>query len=111
MQLGDGLELSDELRARRGPRHNVGLTSKDFIVVLCVKVPTPGHIHIEEANALVGYIRWILRSRDRFRTKVVVLIDSKVVIGAATKGRSSSLLLNGVLRRTASLCFAGGLII
>ena len=40
-----------------------------------------------------------------------MLIDSKVVIGAVTKGRSSSLPLNGVLRRIASLCFAGGLIL
>ena len=111
VQLGDGPDLSDELLARLGPRYNVGLTLKDFTAVLCVKVDSLGHMNLEEANALVGYIRWILRSRDRFRRKVVVLIDSKVVIGAVTKGRSSSLPLNGVLRRIASLCFAGGLIL
>ena len=66
VQLGDGPELSDELLARLGLRHNVGLTLKDFKVVICVKVPSPGYMNLEEANALVGYTRWILRSRERF---------------------------------------------
>ena len=111
VQLGDGPELSEALLARLGPRHDVGLTLKDFTVVLCVKVDTPGHINLEEANALVGYLRWILRSRNRFRRRVVVLVDSKVVIGAVTKGRSSSVPLNAILRRIASICFAGGLVL
>ena len=110
MQLGDGPELSDALLARLGPRHDLRLTLRDFSVVLCVKVDSPGHINLEEANALVGYVRWILRSRARFRHKVVVLIDSKVVIGAVAKGRSSSVPLNRILRRLTALCFAGGLV-
>ena len=57
VQPGDGPDLSDELLARLGPLYNVGLTLKDFTVVLCVKVDSPGHINLEEANALVGYIR------------------------------------------------------
>ena len=47
VQFGDGPELSDELLAWFGPRHNVGLTLKDFTVVLCVKVHSPGHINLE----------------------------------------------------------------
>ena len=111
VQLGDGPELSDALLARLGPRHDLRLTLRDFSVVLCVKVDSPGHINLEEANALVGYVRWILRSRARFRHKVVVLIDSKVVIGAVAKGRSSSVPLNRILRRLSALCFAGGLVL
>ena len=111
VQLGDGPELSEALLSRLGPRHDLQLTLKDFSVVLCVKVDTPGHINLEEANALVGYVRWILRSRQRFRHKVVVLIDSKVVIGAVAKGRSSSVPLNRILRRLTALCFAGGLVL
>ena len=79
--------------------------------MLCIRVVSPGHINLEEGNALVSYTRWILRSRSRFRHRVVILIDSKVVIGAVTKGRSSSVPLNSIVRRLACLCFAGGLIL
>ena len=44
--------------------------------MLCIRVVSPGHINLEEGNALVSYIRWILRSRSRFRHRVVILIDS-----------------------------------
>ena len=39
----------------------------------------------------------------------MVLLDSRVVIGAATKGRSSSRGLNRVIRQLAAFCFVGGL--
>ena len=47
----------------------------------------------------------------RFCHRIVVLLDSKVVIGAVCKGRSSSIPLNRILRQLASLCFAGGLVL
>ena len=109
--LDDGPELNEALAARLGPRHDLQLKLKDFSVVLCIRVVSPGHINLEEGNALVSYIRWILRSRSRFRHRIVILIDSKVVIGAVTKGRSSSVPLNAIVRRLACLCFAGGLIL
>lgn len=108
VRLDDGPELSDELAARIGPRHDLKLGLQDFAVVLCVKFDSPGHIHLDEGSALVSCVRWILRSRKRFRRRVVVLIDSKVVIGAVSKGRSSSVPLNAIVHRLASLCFAGG---
>ena len=60
---------------------------------------------------MLCYVRWLLRSRARFGHRVVVLIDSRVVIGAVAKGRSSSTPLNALLRRLAALCFAGGLVL
>jgi hypothetical protein len=107
--LDSGPALSDALVARLGPRHILDLALRDFQVVLSVRVTNGQHINVEEGHALIRYVKWILRSRHRFGHRVVILIDSKVVIGAVTKGRSSSMALNAVVRRIAALCFAGGL--
>ena len=60
---------------------------------------------------MIRYLRWILRAGHRFKHRVVLLIDSKVVLGAITKGRSSSRPLNALIRKAAALCFAGGLVL
>jgi hypothetical protein len=111
VRLEDGPVLSEALDQRLGPRHDLGLSLKDFNVVLSVRIETPDHINLEEARALLQYVKWILRSRKRFCHRIVVLLDSKVVIGAVCKGRSSSIPLNRILRQLASLCFAGGLVL
>ena len=82
--MGDGPELSQELLARLGPRHDLQLRLRDFDVVFTVRVESPNHINIEEGIALIRYLKWVLRSTGRFRHRVVLLIDSKVVLGADT---------------------------
>jgi hypothetical protein len=94
-------------RLRDSARCQLGY--KDFEVVLSVRVQDPEHINIEEAQALLRFVQWILRSRDRFQKHLVVLLDSRVVIGAVVKGRSSSVPLNRLLRRLCALTCAGGL--
>ena len=111
VRLGDGPTLSDELAARLGPRHIVPLNLGDVRVIFSVQICDPGHINLEEAAALIRYVRWVLRSQARFYKRLVVLVDSKVVIGAVTKGRSSSVPLNALVRRLGALCFAGGLVL
>ena len=111
MRLHDGATLDPALDQRLGPRHDLGLGLEDFSVVLSVRVLSPNHINLEEARALNKYVRWILRSQARFCRRIVVLLGSKVVIGAVTKGRSSSKPLNAVLQQLAALCFSGGLIL
>ena len=56
-------------------------------------------------------MRWIVRCKTRFSHRVVLLIDSKVFLGAITKGRSSSRALNTLVRRAAALSFAAGLVL
>ena len=58
---------------------------------------------------MIRYLKWVLRCSSRFSHRVVLLVDSKVVLGAIAKGRSSSKPLNAIVRRAAALCFAGGL--
>jgi hypothetical protein len=78
--------------------------------VFSIKKKYDDHINVLEGEALVILIRWILRSRARHATRVVVIVDSKVLAGAASKGRSSS-RLNRVLRRLAALELAGDLML
>ena len=106
----DGPDL-DHRAHRRGPRHNHNLPLVAFEVVLCVRVEGPEHISIEEARALLAHVRWILRSKSRFGHRLVILVDGRVVIGAATTGRSSSRCLNRVIRQLTVLCFVGGLVL
>ena len=96
-------------RGRLGQPHQLGLALCDFEVVLSVRVSEPDHINLEEARALLRYVRWLLRSVGRFGHRAVVLVDSRVVVGACTKGRSGSVPLNRLIQRLAALCFAGGL--
>ena len=103
--------LSAELSARLGPRHDLQLELRNFDVIFSVRVESPNHINIEEGVAVIRYLRWVLRSTQRFRHRVVLLVDSKVALGAIAKGRSSSKPLNALVRRAAALCFAGGLVL
>ena len=91
VRLSDGLAICQALDERLGRRHELGLRLSDFEVIFSVRVHGRGHINIEEGQALVHFVKWILRSCSRFCYRVLVLVDSKVVIGAATQGRSSSL--------------------
>ena len=106
VQTDDVKELEERYR---GPRRNLDLALGDFRVVLSVQVASPQSINLEEARALIVYVRWILRTGQHFGKRLVVLLDSSVVIGAVTKGRSSSIPLNRLVRRLAALTFAGGL--
>ena len=54
-------------------------------------------------------MRWLLRSTKRHAKRVVLMIDSKVAVGAISKGRSGSVSLNFFVRRVHCLCMAGGL--
>ena len=115
-KAGEHVTISDgpslEARASRlGPRFDTGLTLSQFEVVLCVRVESPEHINVEKAKGLLCYVRWLLRSGSRFGHRVVVLSDSRFVIGAVSKGRSSPTRLNRVIRQLAALCFAGGLLL
>ena len=71
-----------------------------------MRVESPNHINIEEGAAVIRYLRWVLRSKQRFRHRVVLLVDRKVALCAIAKGRSSSKPLNTLVRRAAALCFA-----
>ena len=56
------------------------------------------HVNIQELQAVRGELQRLVVSRLGRGTRHVVLVDSRVVVGAWGKGRSSSKRLNNVLR-------------
>lgn len=69
----------------------------------------PEHINVLELRALTTAVRWVLSFRQALNCRVLVLCDSTVVVGAVTKGRSSSQLLLRRLRYLAAMALASGL--
>ena len=64
------------------------------------------HINVLEAQAVLLALRWYISSRQRLHTRVPILVDSSSVVGALSKGRSSSRRLLRQCRRIAALCLA-----
>ena len=62
-------------------------------------------------TSLVLLVRWLLRSVARHSCRVVILLDAKAVLGAASKGRSSSPPFLRGCGRLASLVLAGDLLL
>ena len=89
--------------------HNPGIGLSDFRSIFSIRCHADDHINIRECNALLFYVRWLLRSQTRHRARVIVLVDSKVVFGAVTKGRSGSRPLNAWVRLIHCFSFAGGI--
>ena len=98
------------IKPRAGfPRH-LNLDIDDFKTMMSVKARRPAHNNILEGEAYLMWLRWLLRSTKHHGTRAVCLVDSKVVLGGVSKGRSSSRPLLRVLRRAAALQLAGNLL-
>jgi hypothetical protein len=69
----------------------------------------PEHINSLELRALSTAVRWALSFPTSLRSRLVILSDSSVVVGAVSKGRSSSPVLLRRLRHVAAHCLAAGL--
>ena len=68
------------------------------------------HINVLELVALVSLIRRLSNQGAR-RQRILCCVDSRVALGAVTKGRSSSTKLGHVLRKLAYGCLASSLTI
>lgn len=104
----DGGTLTADKAKRPGEAHQLDISMYDFVDVFSIRKRHAAHINVLEGEAFLLWLRWILRSRRRHSTKVVVLVDSSAWCGAAAKGRSST-QLNRLLRRAAALELAGDL--
>lgn len=67
----------------------------------------PGHINVNEMRTYKSFIKSCAKTEQDSR--VVGLLDSRVTIGAAAKGRSSSLALSKVLQGTMGYILGSGL--
>ena len=97
-------------KRRLGIPHHLRVRAEDFKTILSLKAKCPAHNNVLEAEAYLTWLKWLLRSVKHRDARAVCLVDSKVVLGGVTKGRSSSRPLLRVLRRVGALQLAGNLL-
>ena len=85
------------------------VASSDWRTIISSRWRRPEHINVLELRALTTAVRWVLSFRQALNCRVLVLCDSLVVVGAVTKGRSSSQELLRRLRYLAAMVLASGL--
>jgi len=105
----DGGTVTGAQAKRLGEAHHLDISMGDFVDIFSVKARKGAHINVLEGEAFLIWLRWVLRSRRRHCSRLVVLVDSAVWLAvAAAKGRSST-QLNRLLRKAATLELAGEL--
>ena len=107
--LDDGAAAA-EYAKRIGELHAIRVAKGDFTHVFSVRRWHTDNINMLEGEAMLIMLRWILRSCARHSSRVVILLDSSAVLGAAAKGRSSS-RVGRIMRRAAALELAGDLMV
>ena len=79
--------------------------------VLKLTCTDDAHINLKELRAVKLYCRRRARLSKHypFGQRLLILVDSKVAVGAITRGRSPSPSINRVLRQLIPICLAGKL--
>lgn len=81
----------------------------DWYTVVSSRWGEPEHINVLELRALTTAVRWVCSHPSAMRHRILILCDSQVVVGAVSKGRSSSPALLSRLRHLTSWLLATGL--
>ena len=77
--------------------------------VQCYAWDSTQHINVLELSAVFNFVRYAVRVYGWHQLRLVHVVDSRVVSCVLAKGRSSSKLLNRILRRLCSLLLAADL--
>ena len=96
---------------RLGIPQSLDLSLHDFTDVLSHKAKWQAHSSVLEAHGLLLGIRWAVRAARSHHSRLPVLVDAKAVLGAASKGRSSSSALRGSLRALAANVLAADILL
>ena len=102
-------EPGAEMPSRLGTPHLLNLRQNAFSTVLSVPARFPGHATLLETHGARMALEWISRTPAKHRSRVVLLIGSRAVLGAVSKGRSGAWLLRQQVRRVAALSLAAGI--
>ena len=81
--------------------------SLSFREVFRYRFKRPGHINVNESRVFKSWIKSLARKTSS--TRCVGLLDSRVAIGAAAKGRSSSFAISRVLQGCLGYVLGSGL--
>ena len=87
---------------RLGKPHHLPFHQRDFTPLISCRARWQAHSGVLEAHGLLMTVRWYTRTRRHQHTRIPILVDAKVVLGCAVKGRSSSRALRGILRALAA---------
>ena len=89
-------------KPRQGTPVRLPFSMDSFTDVLSIKARHISHSGAMEAHALLLLIKWILRARTRFNTRVLVGIDALAILYAVSKGRTSAPTLQKIARSIAA---------
>lgn len=81
----------------------------DWYTIVSSRWRAPEHINVLELRALTTAVRWVCSHPSAMGHRILILSDSQVVIGAVSKGRSSSPALLRRLRHLTTWVLAAGL--
>ena len=99
---------SGDIRFLKAPELSIDASRLSWANVLAVQWAKVQHINILEAQAVFILARLLGRNCKSWNSRTFLLVDSQVVKHAMIKGRSSSRLLNGVLRGISAIMLASG---
>ena len=71
---------------------------------------TNEHINAKELCALLSSVQWRLRSKSNVASRGLHVLDSAVVIGCVSRGRSPAASLRPILEKSNALMLAGSLV-
>jgi hypothetical protein len=108
-QRRQSLSLSNLPDATGNDDNTVSVDSVHWTTIVSDRWRRPEHINVLELRALDTAVRWVLTRPFSVGTRVSMLSDSQVVIGAVRKGRSSSRPLLRRLRCLGAAVLGGGL--
>lgn len=97
-----------EPKDRLGVPHLLPFHQKQFSIAISAKAKFQAHSGALEAHGLLLALKWLCRRPSHFHHRLVVLIDAKAVLGAASKGRTSAPAIRGVVRHIGALLLATG---
>ena len=80
--LHGGARAAD-CKTRVGSLHGIGVSPDAFTHVFSVRRARDEHVNRSEGEALMLMLCWILRSSARHASRVVVMVDSAVVLWSA----------------------------
>jgi hypothetical protein len=100
---GESRKEEKEVKLRAPPCHFSWSQSRRWSRVARTKWARKEHINVLECRAWMMGLRHAGRSPAKRGLRILFLVDSMVVLGAVSKGRSSAFALNHLLRKSASV--------
>ena len=101
------LDLGIIFRPLAWPRVSISPDRWLWRVVRRLRFERTDHINVLELKAVLGTLKWRMRSSRMIWRRYLHMVDSQVTLGVVAKGRSSSRMLMRILKKINALTLAG----